>query len=320
MNLSPSLTGSPTGSQITKTVLLDEMNISSPNEIQKQLEERAPSYLSDYKILKQLGKGAQGTVYQAVRKDNGKMVAIKVLKVKYESKEYIQAINETEMLEEISKPQCNPFLSCYYEHSYDMEKQELLIEMEFIQGITLDDYSKDIYKTGNYDKLYLHLRLITKDIITGLQLVHQKGIIHNDIKPINILIDKDLTPKLIDFGVACKTKICNYDHHQVKCCPGFSGTPYYASPEMIDTNERYFASDVWSLGVTLYFCATGGNYPFIFEKGDKVINVLSKISSQEPLLLNTRDEMLNEIVNGCLKKNIADRLTTEQIHNILNTI
>src|SRR5207249_3713394 len=98
---------------------------------------------------------------------------------------------------EISKPQCNPFLACYYNHFYSDDK--LYIVSEFIDGVTLDVYCDNLFSQKEYSKLYRHLLLIVKDIVTGLKLVHGKGIIHNDIKPQNIIIDKDLTPKLVDF-------------------------------------------------------------------------------------------------------------------------
>ena len=142
-------------------------------------------------------------------------------------------------------------------------------------------------------------------------------IIHNDIKPENILIDSSLTPKLVDFGVACKTNLCE---GQTKYCKGFSGTARYASPEMINNRDRYLSSDIWSLGVTLYNSATGGKFPFPFDflPNQTVPNILNTIKLQEPKSLNTTNNILNLIINKSLVKDPFNRISLEEIISILN--
>ena len=161
--------------------------------------------------------------------------------------------------------------------------------------------------------------LITKDIVTGLKLVHSKGIIHNDIKPENIIIDSNKTPKLVDFGVVCKTNQCSIGDISditVECCKGFTGTLYYLSPETITNHVRYLSSDVWSLGISLYNSATGGKYPF--DYGNKNLRtIFSSIASQNPKLLKVRNTKLNTIVNKALVKDPFNRITLSEIYDIL---
>ena len=88
-------------------------------------------------------------------------------------------------------------------------------------------------------------------------------VLHNDIKPHNIVIDKRRFPKLIDFGISCDTRgknstVCSHNGTRVDCCPGIYGTPQYGSPEMIMDNIKYPQSDIWSLGISFYNLATGG--------------------------------------------------------------
>jgi len=267
-----------------------------------------------YEIISSLGSGAQGAVYKALRTTDGKVVALKVLNVPQGTTTYDQALSEVTMLEQISQPQCNPFLACYYSHEYVNDK--LYIESEFIDGVTLNLYCDNIRKNGEYDKLYKHLLLITKDIMTGLKLVHSKGIIHNDIKPENILIDKQLTPKLVDFGLACKTIPCSYENMAVECCPGYSGTPHYASPEMIKNKVRYFPSDIWSYGMTLYHCATG-DYPYDFPQFKTAIGVLYIMANNVPKKLQTNNGILNEITNRSLILDVFKRITPDEIERLL---
>lgn len=271
----------------------------------------------DYVILQELGKGAQGSVYKAINKLDGKVVAIKLLYVKVGSDKYYQAISEVDILEKISRPQCNLFLSCYYNHTYDIKNSRLIVEMEYIDGITMNRYCRNIRDQGDYSKLYKHLLLITKDIITAIKLIHDKDVIHNDIKPENILIDNNLTPKLVDFGVSCISSPCELNRTELDCCKGFSGTPQYASPEMLQSNVRYNQSDIWSLGVTLYFCATG-TYPFNYPPNSNTNTILNITLTQTPKLLNISNLILNNIVNGCLIKDPLSRISDIEISNILN--
>lgn len=316
-------------SEISKTVILSETsseqyNPSSSDSFEKRhsLRYSRPSISSSsgssevpkYEMIAKLGTGAQGAVYKALRTSDGKIIALKILNIQKGTTSYEQAVSETKMLEQISQPQCNPFLACYYGHSYNDDK--LYIESEFIDGVTLDIYCEKLRNEGKYDKLYKHLLLITKDIVTGIKLVHSKGIIHNDIKPQNIIIDKDLTPKLVDFGLACKTIPCEYENMFVECCPGYSGTPYYASPEMLKNKVRYFPSDIWSYGMTLYNCATG-EYPYDFPEFRTQIGVLYIISNNIPKRLETNNYLLNDIVNRSLNLEVFKRITLDEIEKLL---
>lgn len=315
-------------SELVKTVLLPEetsseqyYSSSSSSKLSKprlryssSSSESSSREVPKYEIISSLGSGAQGAVYKALRTTYGKVVALKVLNVSQGTATYTQALNEVTMLEQISQPQCNPFLACYYSHEYVNDK--LYIESEFIDGVTLNIYCDNIRRNGEYDKLYKHLLLITKDIMTGIKLVHSKGIIHNDIKPENILIDKQLTPKLVDFGLACKTIPCIHDNTTVECCPGYSGTPHYASPEMIKNKVRYFPSDIWSYGMTLYHCATG-EYPYDFPQFKTVIGVLYIMANNVPKKLQTNNGVLNDIVNRSLILDVFSRITIDEIERLL---
>lgn len=294
-------------------------------EFDKRIDEKEPSTLEDYLLIKRLGVGAQGTVWKARRKSDGKLIALKVFSVKPGQAGYDNAINEVTILEEISFPQCNLYLSCYYGHSYDPDNKKFLIEMEFIDGITLDKYSKILYNQRNRKQLYSNLLKITEGTVIGLSFSHSIGIIHNDVKPENIIIDKNGIPKLVDFGVACLSKgedsdICKHGRKRVDCCKGFSGTPKYASPEMMKDGVRYPQSDIWSLGVTLYNSATGGNLPFKYEKSASLGDIFFVTLKRKPRVLNTNNKVLNKIVNKSLIKDPFKRITSKEILNLLHKL
>ena len=311
--------------QLAATVLLSGKfeEDETSNEAYRRRKELEPRTMDDYIIIEELGRGAQGIVYIAARKSDRRCLALKVLNIRPGSSQYNTALEEINALEEISNPRCSPYLVCYYGHSYDPEKKVLLIEMECIIGDTLDKYTKRLYEHREYEKLYRHLVAIAKDIAKGLKVVHNKGIIHSDIKPENILIDTNLVPKLVDFGIACRTGIhqCTVKVDSttvpIDCCKEFGGTPYYMPPESID-NIRYKSSDIWSLGVTLYKSATGGRLPFDYPEEINLGTILRINASQDPKILRTGNKILDYIVNNSLKSNPTDRITPEQIVSVSN--
>ena len=154
------------------------------------------------------------------------------------------------------------------------------------------------------DYYYYMLLLITKDLARGLKFIHDKNIVHNDIKLSNIMIDKNNTPRIIDFGVSCIMK-------QKEHCASMGVTKAYMAPEY-SSHFRYPESDMWALGVTLYKAA--------IRKSPYKISSSSQIKNIEVPKLNTSNETLNKIVNGLLDKNKDTRLTAEQIINMLEDV
>ena len=269
----------------------------------------------NYELVSKLGKGAGGTVYKAIRKSDNKTIALKIIDALPDSTSYKNAIQEIKVLKEIAGPNCHPNLACYYDHSYDPVKGEIYIEMEFIDGETLFDFAKkyrDEHPMKNY-LLYKYLLLILKDILKGLLYIHDKNVLHNDIKPENIMIDKNLVPKLVDFGLSCDAHICKMG---TLCCSGFSGTPDFASPEMYSNEVRYPASDIWSLGVTLYVMALG-KYPFDYGNEPTIQDIMLTVRDENPEKLNTNNQFLNYIVNNSLIKIPEDRITARQMDELL---
>jgi serine/threonine protein kinase len=271
---------------------------------------------NDYELIKRLGQGGQGDVWKAIRKRDNKTIALKVMPMTNKIK--ISEINdEISALKTISNPICHPNLICYYGSYYDSKNGKILIEMEYIDGDTLDDYAEKLRDSGEYDKLYKHLLLITKDLIKGLNYIHNKDILHNDIKPNNIMIDRDLTPKFVDFGLACDAHdTCTLDSGKSKCCSGYSGTPDYASPEMYNTDTRYPQSDIWSLAMSLYTSATG-KYAYNYGYNPSIRDIFQSIAYKDPYKLETTNQLLNMIVNQGLVRDPAKRITGTEVEELL---
>ena len=220
------------------------------------------------------------------------------------------ALKEVEILKEVSSSfntNCIPSLVCFYD--YHIEKDTLYIEMEYIEGVTLDKFAE---KLRSSPKLNKYLLAIIKDIIQALQKLNSYGIIHRDVKPENIMINSNYQPKLIDIGLACKTnKGCSLSDKNISCCKGIAGTPYYSSPESLLDNIFYYVSDIYSLGASIYFASTG---KVLFDPNPKNLNALKKLVETEKVpSLNTVNIQLNNLVNKMLIYNPDLRITSEEI-------
>lgn len=267
-----------------------------------------------YNFIELLGEGGDGLVFKAQKKQNGDIIAVKLMEtwLDYSDPTYFEVY---EIIKIISRPQCSPFLSCVYDY-YLLNDNVVGVEMKYIKGTDLAKYSENLYKQELYERLYRHLLLITKDIAKGLEILHKNNILHNDIKPSNIIIDERLTPVLVDYGSACKIKGCNIGIGDM-CCETKAGTLYYLAPEAIKDNIRYPSSDIWSLGVTLYNVATGGKMPFDLSNVLYVDDLVSIIENNSLYDLITTNSLLNYIVNRSLQKDPRDRITLEEIQELL---
>ena len=272
---------------------------------------------NNYEFIKKLGSGSQGTVWKAIRLSDNKTIAVKILKI-YNDKTVEAAADEVKKLKSLATPKCNENIVCYYGYSENPTEFQVFVEMEYIEGEDLSDYSKKFREKDEYSKLYKHLLLITKDLIKGILYIHDRDIIHSDIKPANIMIDKNLTPKIIDFGVSCHSNdVCKLGSKKVSCCKGLVGSPAYASPEVYKDEIRYPQSDIWSLGMTLYEAATG-KYPYIYKTSKPNLrDIFQAIQDEEPIKLETSNILLNDIVNKSLVKDPKDRITAIEINNML---
>jgi len=264
--------------------------------------------MENYEILKTLGSGAQGTVFQAKRKSDNKEIALKVITSSDPVLTRL-AKQEINLLKSLSDPVCYQFVVCYY-GSFSIG-DKLFIEMEFIKGTDMLEFIQQ-FKTP--EEVNYFTLLIAKDLGHGLNYIHGKGIIHNDIKFENIMIDEKYVPKLIDFGLACQTnKVGRFGAY----CNFQGGTPDYIPPEFFVSDNRNSATDMWALGIVL-FGAGNGHFPF--PPTNNIEELFVYIQTKSVLKSKSGNPQLDNIVNRLLVKDPGARLTANEMLQLLEDI
>ena len=217
-----------------------------------------------YEILERIGTGGMAIVYKAKCHRLNRLVAIKILKSDLaQNEEFRRRFNaESQAVAQLSHPN---IVSVYdVSRGGDME----YIVMELIDGITLKQYME---KRGQLNWLE-SLHFITQ-IMRGLSHAHSRGIIHRDIKPQNIMVLRDGSVKVADFGIACLA-----DSAQTLTQEAL-GSVHYISPEQARGDRPDARSDIYSSGVVLYEMLTG-RLPF---EGESAVAVAIQHLSSIPL-------------------------------------
>jgi serine/threonine protein kinase/lipopolysaccharide biosynthesis regulator YciM len=250
-----------------------------------------------YKLLEMIGEGGFGVVYMAQQEEPiRRRVALKIIKLGMDTKQVIARFEaERQALAMMEHPNIAKVLD-----AGATETGRPYFVMELVRGIPITEYSdKNNLETRQRLELFI-------DVCKAVHHAHQKGIIHRDIKPTNVLItlrdDGKPVPKIIDFGIAKATQQKLTEKTYFTAFKQFIGTPEYMSPEQaqmgeVDVDTR---SDIYSLGVLLYELLTGTT-PFDGEKLRSAAydEMLKTIRETEPLkpstCLNTLGDALTNV-------------------------
>jgi hypothetical protein len=226
-----------------------------------------------YRIVSELGQGGMGAVYLAVRDDDEyrQQVAVKLLQRGLETPEAVARFrDERQILAALEHPGIVRLLD-----GGSTAEGLPYIVMERVEGVPITDHCQG-GRLPVRDRL-----LLFRQVCAAVQYAHQRLVIHRDIKPGNILVGADGTPKLLDFGIA---KLLDPDHPRGRQAQTRTGlhrlTPEYGSPEQARGEPVTTATDVYSLGAVLYELLTGAR-PHRFE-GESVVHMVHAICEVEP--------------------------------------
>lgn len=269
--------------------------------------------MEKYDVEKKIGEGGFGEVYKVMNL-NGDTLALKVIPIR-NTYHLQEAQKEVNLLKRIEP--CVPSLICY-KNSFAKDNK-LYIEMEYIEGISLHVFAKQNRGSSNFSK---NLIAIIGDLVPGLKYLNSKDMIHRDIKPDNIMIEKNKQqPKLIDIGLGC---IIGY-HLQCKeigpgktnknCCIGKTGTPFFMAPETLLDGFAIPESDIWSLGASIYEAATTNR---IFDPLTPTIEELIREVREYPVnLAKTKNEKLDKLLSIMIVKDYNKRASLDEILRVV---
>jgi hypothetical protein len=234
-----------------------------------------PEAVGGYRLLRPLGTGGMGTVYEAEETASGRHVALKLIAPEYaRSAESLQRFRQEGRLASlIVHPRC------VFVYAADEEAGQAYIVMELMPGSTLQDLVKERGPLPPEEAVAKVL-----DVIEGLQEAHRLGVIHRDVKPSNCFLEANGRVKIGDFGLS---KSLIRDAHLTKM-GAFLGTPAYASPEQIKCEPVDPQCDVYSVAATLYFLLTG-QPPF--HSGDAAATLARIVSDPAPSMRTLRREL-----------------------------
>ncbi|MGD9251566.1 MAG: serine/threonine-protein kinase, partial [Desulfobacterales bacterium] len=240
-----------------------------------------------YKIIRRLGQGGSGVVYQARDSYIQRQVAIKISQgISSQSRKKL--FLEAQSAGRLSHPN---ILAIYDTGLY---RNFCYIIMEFLEGETLKAHCQK----DNLLPLDRCAEIVFK-ICNALDYAHQKGVIHRDIKPSNIMLDGQGEPRLMDFGIAHISEETSEK--------GIWGTPSYMSPEQLREEIITHQSDIFSLGCVLYELLSGTRA----FRGENDFSVIYKITRENPeAVRHLRPDLpviFEEILNKALAKNLEDR-------------
>lgn len=202
----------------------------------------SPEQIGRYHIESLLGEGNMGCVYKGHDPNLKRSVAIKTLnsRLKKSNAKESQSFKDRFFREAHANSQLNhPNIVSIYDSG--IEDDAPFLVMEYIEGGNLDEVLDH-----NPDLTYEERIALMEQMATGLDFAHEKGVIHRDIKPGNVLVTADMQVKIVDFGLA------RLKDSRMTTTGVFLGTPSYASPEQIVNGEVASVSDIFAFGIVVY--------------------------------------------------------------------
>jgi serine/threonine protein kinase/Tfp pilus assembly protein PilF len=254
-----------------------------------------PFDLGDYTVLDEIGRGGQGVVYRARQKSLNRTVALKVIVTgPWTTEGHLKRFRtEAEAAASLNHPFIVPI------HEIGERDGCCYFSMNLIEGGQLNELlDRDPMSPSRAATL-------VAELARTVQFAHEHGILHRDIKPGNILLDRDCHPHLTDFGLA---RVMQADT-DITMTSEMLGTPSYVAPEQVSSRNTPAtpATDVYGLGAVLYHLLTG-KPPFAGETTYETIRQVLEVDPPEPRILNEQlDRGISTVCLKCLEKNPSRR-------------
>lgn len=274
-----------------------------------------PQQVGPYVLLRRIGVGGMGVVYEARCTDTHRIVAIKFLHPRANVLDLERFSQEILAIQRLTR--VTPGIASYLDHG--VTQGSYWVAMERVHGPTLREH----LKSGPITRT--EAIAISLQILRTCQAAHGEDIIHRDIKPDNVILpetETGVSAKLLDFGVARLRARFHNALMDIEITPTdwgqVVGTPRYMSPEQLQSRPVTPATDVFSLGCILYLMLTNRDlYP-----GSTFQDIISSRSNDLPAVPDARDNIdqeLWDVLRGCLQRIPANRARVPALINTLQT-
>lgn len=246
------------------------------------------------RVVEEIGRGAFGAVYRAHDEVIGRDVALKVVGgLDLDDKRWALIEREIKVLGRLAHPN---IVTLHHIHVTDDGRR--MLEMELVEGM---DLGERIESSG---PLPAHeVRDIVRQLCAALEAAHERGIVHRDVKPANVLLGLDGRVRLADFGLGRDTTEASLSHS----AEALIGSPHFLAPELLDGEAASPASDLWSVGVVVYLSLTGKR-PF---QADSLAALFAQIhAAPVPPLPREVPTGLRRSVAACLARSPTMRVAS----------
>ena len=259
----------------------------------------AGEHVGDYEVLGRLGRGGMGAVYKVRHVITDRLEAMKVLLPDLRAAAELaeRFSREIKLLAGLIHPNIAGL------HTAVRWKEQLLMLMELVEGDSLAE------RLQAGPPAPTECAALTCQVLAALSYAHQRGIIHRDIKPGNIMVTRNGTVKLMDFGIAAST---TDRYHRLTAAGTAFGSIHYMSPEQVKGEPPDARSDLYSLGTTLYEMTTGQR-PFLESCEYEMMSAHLSRTPKSPGEVNPRvPEALSAAVLKAIEKRPEDRFQSAE--------
>ncbi|MEM7756391.1 MAG: serine/threonine-protein kinase [Planctomycetota bacterium] len=247
-----------------------------------------------YRVLSEIGRGAASAIYLVQEEKSKHIWALKhVEKNEPKDQRFLdQAEIEYQIAQQLDHPVLRKIPRLIKKGSL-LKTKDLYLVMELVDGQSMERHPPSTFE----EAIEIFIQ-----VARGMHHMHDRGFVHADMKPNNIVVSDGGSAKVIDLGQSCKIGTIK---------PRIQGTPDYISPEQVHRREITPATDVYNLGATMYWVLTRKNIPTALGKGDKLLGSVddSLLEKATPASeLNPRiPVMLSDLIMECIQAKVESR-------------